>query len=62
MKTEKEKQQSGELYNPYGPELVEERNRVKEQMHIHNRLLPSQLEEKEKIIREYPNKMVKFIF
>lgn len=52
MKTVKEKMLAGELYDAYVPELVEERNRAKEQMHIHNSLLPSKLEERETIIRE----------
>ncbi len=52
MKTVKEKMIAGELYDAYVPELVEERNRAKEQMHIHNSLLPSKLEERETIIRE----------
>lgn len=52
MKTDKEKMLSGELYDAYVPELVAERNVVKERMHIHNRLLPSQLEEREVLIKE----------
>ena len=52
MKSTKEKMQSGELYDAYVPELVEERNRVKELMHIHNSLSTLNLEEREKIIRD----------
>ncbi|HWB26809.1 MAG TPA: sugar O-acetyltransferase [Chitinophagaceae bacterium] len=51
MKTVKEKMMSGELYDAYVPELVAERDRAKEQMHIHNHLLPSQLAERGKIIK-----------
>lgn len=52
MKTEKEKMASGELYDAYVPELVAERNVVKEKMHYYNSLAPSRLAEKEGIIRE----------
>lgn len=52
MKTDKEKMLSGELYDAYVPELVAERNVVKERMHIHNSLLPSQLEQREALIKE----------
>jgi acetyltransferase-like isoleucine patch superfamily enzyme len=51
MKTVTEKRQSGELYDAYVPELVAERNKVKELMHIHNNLSTLNLQEREKIIR-----------
>lgn len=52
MKTAKEKMAAGELYDAYVPELVEERNIVKEKMHYYNSLAPSKLDEKREIILE----------
>ena len=52
MKTVKEKMLSGELYDAYVPELVKERDRAKEMMHLHNSLPPSKLEERKNIIKE----------
>lgn len=52
MKTEKEKMLSGELYQAYVPELIQERDRAKEMMHLYNSFPPSKLEERKKLIRE----------
>ena len=50
--TEKEKMLSGEIYDAnYDGELLAERARAKELCHEHNLLLPSQTEERERILR-----------
>ncbi len=52
MKTEKEKMAAGELYDAYVTELVEERAWAKDKMFDLNNLAPSNLEERNKIIKE----------
>lgn len=50
--TEKQKAQSGQLYNPnYDKEIGLEIMRCKDLCHQYNQLLPSQLQEKEKLMR-----------
>lgn len=51
MRTLTEKRLSGELYDAYVPELVQERDWAKDQMFEFNRLIPSKLEERRRIIR-----------
>lgn len=43
---------SGEMYYAYTDELIAERDRAKEQMHIYNSLLPSSVVQRQKIIKD----------
>ncbi len=52
QKTLNEKRLSGELYDAYVIELIEERRKAQEQMHIYNSLLPSEMEKRQAIIRQ----------
>lgn len=51
MRTLTQKRLSGELYDAYVPELVQERDWAKDKMFEFNRLIPSMLEERRRIIR-----------
>ena len=51
--TEKEKAKNGELYNPmYDKELIQERFNVKDLCFKYNNTLPSNMNEKQKILKE----------
>lgn len=55
--TEKEKMLAGEIYDAnYNPELVQERLRAKELCYDYNRLRPSEVKEKEEIIKKLISK------
>ena len=50
--TEKEKMEKGELYDAAIPELIEQLLSTRDKIFELNHLRPSQLEEREKLIRE----------
>lgn len=52
MASEKEKKQSGELYDPEDPELVEERHRARELARQYNQTTESESEQRRDVLRE----------
>jgi len=52
MKTLNEIRLAGELYDAYVPELIKERNLIKDKIFEFNKLNPNNLPEREKLVRE----------